>query len=319
MQLDRTDIIILRELMRNSRKSYVDLAEDCGITKCAVAKRFNEMKKKGIICGSTIQYNYPKFGYTAVASLALSVASKDASDLQEGLRSMLTLPPQRSYASKYNFIGIARLQTLKDLESLKERITRKFHLQIFRAFLWTDVINSPENILPQIAEKQVRDEYNVPIKTETTQIDELSQKIVDNLILDSRISFSVLAKKLETSIGSITRRYEYLTKGNCIKATIQVNPRMLGYQGILHLFISVRDLSTVDNVAKKIAKIQGVTWLAKISGEYDLQVATLIRDIDDIMRVQTEVEVISGTQNMDTDIIKIRPFWPGRQQYITTF
>lgn len=53
-KIDSIDIQILRLLQGDARKSFKEIATQCGVSTDTINNRFNAMKKKGIIRGTTI-------------------------------------------------------------------------------------------------------------------------------------------------------------------------------------------------------------------------------------------------------------------------
>ena len=71
--INEVDAKILRKMLSDSRTNFVDMAKEFGLSKNTVWNRFQEMKKTGLINGSTVQINYRSLGYDCVASILLQV------------------------------------------------------------------------------------------------------------------------------------------------------------------------------------------------------------------------------------------------------
>lgn len=56
-EVDETDIKILRMLQVDARESYREIASQCGVSTETVKNRFDTMKRKGIIRGTSIVIN----------------------------------------------------------------------------------------------------------------------------------------------------------------------------------------------------------------------------------------------------------------------
>jgi len=54
-EIDVINSKILKELLRDGRKSFAEIAKECKTSKDVIAKRYKQMKSKGIIVGVTIQ------------------------------------------------------------------------------------------------------------------------------------------------------------------------------------------------------------------------------------------------------------------------
>ena len=62
-----------------------------------------------------------------------------------------------------------------------------------------------------------------------------------------------------------------------------------------------------------------VTYIVKISGDYDLQVVALIKGIEEIYSINEEIVKIPNVGKIEAALRKIPPIWPCLRQYISTF
>lgn len=283
------------------------------------------MYKKGIISGATIQMNFAKFGYEVFATFLINVEANQIEQVMEYIGSMTEVHAYRQYNSVYNIRAFATLKDLTKLDHLKQTIKRKLPTVGIRTYIWTDVRNVPENLAltDNAEESSGKAKRNLsPLDTKQTdkvKIDELDLRIVQLLTLDGRASFTKIAKEVGTSVDTVMKRYNKLRKNNAVKASIQVNPNKLGYASILDFsvsFSSAQDLSS--SVVESLAKISDVIIITKISGEHDLQVTAMIRDVQQSLAIQDEIARISGITKMEVSARKLPTKWPTPQQYIST-
>jgi len=71
--LDGLDRKIVEQLMKDARKSYVEIARQCKVTHTAVHQRFKKMKEAGIISGSQLVFNHKSMGYLTCAFIGIQV------------------------------------------------------------------------------------------------------------------------------------------------------------------------------------------------------------------------------------------------------
>lgn len=324
--IKKIDLKILQELLKDGRKSLTILAEELHESKDTIWKHYKEMVKAGIIVGATTQFNYTKFGYTGVATILLSVESQHTNNVFERLNRIPDIQCFRYYNSKYNLGAISTLKNLEDLEYVKRVISERSSINEMNIHLWTDVRNIPENILAgtlenktgKAPEKSLKD----TIETSKTpaKIDEIDIQIVEKLTKNGRMPFRKIAQEMGVSTDTVARRYEKLFKNNFVKVSIQFNPRKLGYQGILNIRIAIANQSETVEIAEKLAKIPGVTFVVKMRlGNYDLHVASLVKDCEDIFAINDAIEKIPNVKRIDAIMTRVPPFWPGPRQYISTF
>ena len=57
-KIDEIDVKIIHDLLRDGRKSFKDIANECDVTRHAIWEHYTRMKNAGIIVGSTILLNW---------------------------------------------------------------------------------------------------------------------------------------------------------------------------------------------------------------------------------------------------------------------
>ena len=322
--LEEIDTRILKELLKDGRKSFTTIAEECQTSKDIVWKHYQDMKKVGIIVGATIQFNYQKFGYNGVAMLMLSVDSQCVDEVFERLKEIPDIHSFRNYNATHNLVAISRLKSLRDLEYVKELICKSGRINEIKTYLWGDVRNMPENILAGVFENHL-EKANVNAKAgehaqeNSITIDELDMSIVDKLTQNGRLAFSKVAQEIGVSTDTVIRRYEKLRKNNCIKVSIQINFLELGYQAIMDINIVLINQSETEKVVDKLFKIPGIAYVITVSGDYDLLVVALVKDCNDIISINNEIGKIPNIKKVEATMRQVYPAWPGPRQYISTF
>lgn len=73
--MDKLDYLILSELYKDASLSFVDIADKVGTTPYTVRRRFEKLKKEGIISKTVVSIDLSKLGYQGKAFLMITVAS----------------------------------------------------------------------------------------------------------------------------------------------------------------------------------------------------------------------------------------------------
>jgi Lrp/AsnC family transcriptional regulator, regulator for asnA, asnC and gidA len=322
--LEEIDIKILKELLKDGRKSFTTIAEECQTSKDIIWKHYKNLTAAGMIVGATIQFNHPKFGYSVVAMITLSVESQYVDDVFECLKKIPGIDSFRYYNATYNFGSICNLKNLSDLAHIKEIISEQSIINEIKTCLWTDVRNIPENILVGTFESKTEkanesSQAGADAQKSSVKIDEIDMQIVEKLTKNGRLPFSKIAQEIGVSTDTIIRRYGKLRKNNFIKVSIQINPLELGYQAILDLYIALSNQSKTKEVVDKLSIIPGVAYIVKISGNYDLLVAALVKDCKDIIAINEKIVKIPYIKRMEVAMRQVYRAWPCPRQYISTF
>jgi DNA-binding Lrp family transcriptional regulator len=325
-KLSKLDVTIIKQLLQNGRKSFAEIAKTSGVTKNKVWKRYKVLERKGIIKGSTIQMNLAQFGFEAVATLLISVDAQHTELVMENMERITEVLAFRQYDSVYNVRAMAKLKDLNELDHVKQAIKRKLPTMGLRTYIWTDIRNSPENLSLSNtlsyadANKERRSLVPTHEQNEAIRIDELDMQIIEKLISDGRASFRQIAKEIGTSTDTIMKRYYKLEKKGAIKVSIQIDPKKLGYNAIMDFdiaFASAEKLS--GDIVDSLAKISDVIVVTKTSGDYDLQLTAMIRDIEQSFALQEQIARTCSVTKIDVSARKIPDQWPPPKQYISTF
>ena len=137
---------------------------------------------------------------------------------------------------------------------------------------------------------------------ETNGLDALDFAILSYLQQDGRMSFTVIAEKLNVSIGTVRTRFNKLIEDGTIKIIGRVDPSKVGFHCYAHIAVYVRPASLKEKVAAQISKLKEVSFLAMTSGEYDLEVDVMCRDNDHLLAFVDRLSKIEGVFQTKTTI-----------------
>ena len=325
-KISELDSRILKSLLQDGRKGFASIAKECGVTKNKVWKRYRAMEKKGVITGATIQINFASFGYEALATLLVNVEAQQIEQVMEYIGRITEVRAYRQYNSIYNVRAVTTLKSLNELDQVKQAIRRKLPTVGLRTCIWTGVRNIPEN-LNFTQNSKGDDEIGKSFSEkkpsgsdDKADLDDLDKRIVDKLTLDGRASFTRIAKEIGTSTDTVVKRYHRLKKNGAIKVSIQIDPNEIGYNSILDFNISFTSPGALaQTVVESLAKIPDVIVITKTSGDFDLQLTAMIRDLEQSFTIQDQIARISGVTKMEASARKIPARWPTPWQYISTF
>lgn len=133
-------------------------------------------------------------------------------------------------------------------------------------------------------------------------LDDLDFAILSCLQMDGRMSFTVIAEKLDVSIGTIRTRFNKLIEDGTIGIIGRVDPVKVGFHSYAHVAVYVRPATLKENVAQEIAKLPEVSFLAGTSGEFDLEVDVMCRDNDHLIEFINKISTIEGVNQTKTTL-----------------
>ena len=325
-KIDELNSKILKDLLYDGRKGFTQIAKECGVTKNKIWKRYKAMEKKGIITGATIQINFARLGYDALATLLINVEAQLITEAMEYIGKVAEVRVSRQYNSVYNIRAVATLSDLNELDQVKQAIKRKLPVMGLKTYIWTDVRNIPENLNFTRNTKKANGNSEpcskaiVNTKIDRIDIDDIDRQIMEKLTLDGRASFTEIAKEIGTATDTIVKRYHKLKKNGAIKVSIQINPNKIGYNSILDFSIAFTSSGNLSNtVIESLAKIPDVIIITKTSGDYDLQLTAMVKDTQQAFAIQDEIAKISQATKMEVSARKIPDKWPAPRQHISTY
>ena len=133
-------------------------------------------------------------------------------------------------------------------------------------------------------------------------LDDLDFAILSYLQKDGRMSFTVIAKKLKVSIGTIRTRFNKLIEDGTINIIGRVNPDKVGFNSYAHIAVYIRPATLKEKIAQKIAKMPEVSFLAGTSGDYDLEVDVMCRNNEHLVNFINKLSAIEGIHQTKTTI-----------------
>ena len=133
-------------------------------------------------------------------------------------------------------------------------------------------------------------------------LDKLDVDILSCLQEDGRMSFTVIADKLNVSIGTVRTRFNKMIEDGTVNIIGRVDPDKVGFRCYAHIAVFVRPATLKEKVAKQIAKLPEVSFLAMTSGDYDLEVDVMCRDNNHLVNFVNEISKIEGVNQTKTTI-----------------
>jgi len=146
------------------------------------------------------------------------------------------------------------------------------------------------------------------ISSPQIKLDSKDKKILELLSQDARMSISEISKKSKIQRDSVAYRINKLEKLNVIKLyTTILNPSALGFPIYSYVHIKLHNLDESlekQFVAFLVANPQ-VTYVVKISGEWDYDITIAARDLgnfDDVLK-EIRYKFSKIIQNYSSDLI----------------
>ena len=118
MKIDHINGLIIRQLLGDSRKSFTEIAKKVGITSTAVRNRYLNLKKLGVIVGSTILVNPRALGYNCYGFLGIKANQKKINEVKDFLikqQGILFTWDKRQEINIGNYFALHRLEDFSEI------------------------------------------------------------------------------------------------------------------------------------------------------------------------------------------------------------
>ncbi len=145
-------------------------------------------------------------------------------------------------------------------------------------------------------------------------VDEISQKVLEEYIHDSRQSFREVARKIGISSGTVASRIKDMEESGIIKKyTTQLDYEKLGYELTAVTEIIVSEGMMME-VGTEISKIRNAVGVYNVTGDSDILIIAKFRsrqDLSDFTKtilkmphvVRTKTHVVLNTLKEDNNLV----------------
>jgi len=324
-KIDEIDAKILKDLLRDGRRSFTKIAKEVGTSKNIIWQHYKKMRTEGIIVGSTIKLKYANLGYNTVVSLFVNVQPQKRDQI---LISILKIPNIYSVTplnTGSNLWVVATLRNNEELDHVNQSIKKLPSVISVRTEVWTGIRNTLEHLTVFSTNKTLDKTDTTKIQASnstgktTDKIDEIDLQIIEKLVSNGRQSFRKIARELKISTDTVSRRFRNLKQNGTIKATIQINPVKLGYYAQAYFSLEFVSQQSISDIVETLAKIPDLEKIIKTSGSFDVCLFALIRNIEQFIAIQDEIAAISGIRKIHAVVQKITYPLPVPGSNMSTF
>ena len=146
--MDELDLGIIDKLTIDARMSFREIGRALGVSADTVMNRYNALRKKGIIRGSTIVLNPRKIGYHAMVVFWIDASSEHVSSSQDAsantsqILDKLIRMPNIIVATKsvgdHDLLAIGVATGFEHLMKVKNDIAKMSGVRDIRTTFWVD-------------------------------------------------------------------------------------------------------------------------------------------------------------------------------------
>jgi DNA-binding Lrp family transcriptional regulator len=146
--MDETDVSIINKLTQDARMSFRKIAKELGISPDTVTNRYNALRQRGVIRGSTIVINPKRIGYQAMAVFTIDTSATPISaneytpaDSSLVLQKLIRLPSiivATKTVGDHDVLAIGVAMDFEHLMKLRDDITRIPGVKDLQISFWVE-------------------------------------------------------------------------------------------------------------------------------------------------------------------------------------
>ncbi|WP_214320178.1 Lrp/AsnC family transcriptional regulator [Nonomuraea sediminis] len=291
MDLDRTDLEIVRHLQADGRLTYETIAQRVGLSRPATRTRAQRLLSSGAVRIVAIVHPSVK-GLTAVAHASISVDGP-ARPVALAIAELADAPFVTLTVGGYALVSEVRARDFAALSASIDRLRGLPGVRGVDTLVYTRVLKDSTTLSDPPAD---------------LHLDALDQRILTELQADGRIAFAELGARVGLSPGAARARTLRLLDAGVARVVALVRPEVLG-MGQLCGF-AVRIEGDAGPLVERLSGWDRVSYLAACMGRADLVGTVAGESLADVLAVLEEVrglkEVRELTSWVHAEVVKER-------------
>jgi Lrp/AsnC family transcriptional regulator for asnA, asnC and gidA len=121
--MDEIDYLILSQLLIDAQLSFLEIGKKIGISSFTIKRRFDKMKRAGVILGTVVNIDLSKLGYQGkMFMLITSAPDTTKSAIIESLRKMKNIFVVTEIIGPYDILAIAPIVDLDSITALVQEV-----------------------------------------------------------------------------------------------------------------------------------------------------------------------------------------------------
>lgn len=132
----------------------------------------------------------------------------------------------------------------------------------------------------------------------TTQLDDVSKSIIEQLQQDGRRSYAAIGKVVGLSEAAVRQRVQRLIESGVMQIVAVTDPIELGFNR--QAMIGVKVNGELDPVADAIAAMEEVDYVVIVAGSFDLMVEVVAESDEHLLEIVSKrirsIPAVAGTE-----------------------
>jgi Lrp/AsnC family transcriptional regulator for asnA, asnC and gidA len=292
-KLDLKDRKILYHLDLNSRQSFSQLGKKVGLYKEIVNYRIKRLQEKGIIVRFNTLIDTLKLGYTCMR-FYLNFQYTTPEIKKEIIEHFVNFKRTQMVASPEGGIELCVFMLSKNVSEIYSfwqktlsNYSDYFAKQIIAPFVGEKIYT--KSFL--IDEKDDRINLIVRRGGEIIDYDDLDFQILQLLAQNSRIPTMDIAKKLNITTITITKRIKRLIElGVILRFHVTINWDLIGYKWF-KVDLYLKDYNIIHQIIKYLEANPNLSYIDKTFGYADLELELIVKNVNQLKQIIEDISI----------------------------
>lgn len=137
------------------------------------------------------------------------------------------------------------------------------------------------------------------IRAKSSQLDEVSKLIIEQLQHDGRKSYAEIGKVVGLSEAAVRQRVQKLTESGVMQVVAVTDPLQLGFYR--QAMIGIRCGGDTREIAEALASLPSVDYVVLTAGSFDILVEVVCENDDDLIGLlNAKIRTLPGVTSTET-------------------
>jgi len=145
-KIGEVDLKILRELQKDARVSFRDIAERLGVAEGTIYNHVNKLSDTGVIKRFIPDLNYTKLGYDLTAVIGIRVEGSHLPAIEEEISNSPNVSAVYDVTGEYDALVIAKFKDRASLNKFVKEVLGTPHIQRTNTMLVLNVMKESNGV-----------------------------------------------------------------------------------------------------------------------------------------------------------------------------
>jgi DNA-binding Lrp family transcriptional regulator len=295
--LTPVDRALIEALQDNGRAPFTQIARELGITEKTARKRVGDLVERGVIQIVTI--TDPRLlGYHAMALVAITLdSSRPPSAVASELAAVGAIDYVIVTTGRFNvLVEVLAADTQALARVIEEDVLAVPGIATTEVFPYLRLEYQEPRFLAARAGRAAR-------RPAADSIDDVDRAILSELSGDGRMPFQTVAHALSVSEAQVRQRVNRMIESGAAQILALTDAASLGFRTSAWLSIKAGPGASVTELAKRIAQVPSITYVAITAGRFDIFAEAVCVDEDDLLVLLDEqLRPLAGVGRVEASV-----------------